>query len=157
MRNIPDVALTADHCLIHADGQDITDQGGTSFAAPLWAGFTALVNQQAAAYGNNPTGFINPAIYSIGSNSYPNGISAFHDVLSGNNEWSQSQSKFSAEVGYDLCTGWGTPDGQDMINFLSNPGTGLGTCRLPRVTRSVRAIHSLSYRAQQSLSQAGLR
>ena len=40
--------------------------GGTSCAAPLWAAFTALVNQQAAASGQAPVGFLNPALYSIG-------------------------------------------------------------------------------------------
>ena len=48
-RNIPDVALTADNVTAyHADGS-IDVFGGTSCAAPLWAGFMALVNQQAAS------------------------------------------------------------------------------------------------------------
>ena len=41
-------------------------EGGTSLAAPLWAGFMALVNQQAAANGQPPIGFVNPALYAIG-------------------------------------------------------------------------------------------
>ncbi len=50
MRNIPDVALTADiqMFLIWNNGQAV-QVGGTSAAAPLWAGFIALANQQAAA------------------------------------------------------------------------------------------------------------
>ena len=47
MRNTPDVALTADGVDVRSGGGDVT-VGGTSCAAPLWAGFTALINQQAA-------------------------------------------------------------------------------------------------------------
>ena len=39
---------------------------GTSCAAPLWAAFTALVNQQAIANGQAVVGFLNPALYTIG-------------------------------------------------------------------------------------------
>ena len=65
MRNVPDVALTADYVYVRADGED-NSVGGTSCAAPLWAGFTALVNQQATANNGTTVGFINPAIYAIG-------------------------------------------------------------------------------------------
>jgi len=116
-RNIPDVALTADNVyLIYGNGQS-GGMGGTSCAAPLWAGFMALVNQQAAANGKPPVGFINPAIYALaGSANYS---SCFHDVTSGNNTWSGSTSLFSATNGYDLCTGLGTPNGQNLINALA--------------------------------------
>ena len=49
MRNIPDVALTADNVYVRADGSD-QDEGGTSCATPLWAAFTALV--ESAGRGN---------------------------------------------------------------------------------------------------------
>ena len=119
-RSTPDVALTADHCLVYADGQNLTDRGGTSFAAPLWAGFTALVNQQIVEdYGAGSVGFINPAVYAIGANPsrYSND---FHDVETGNNEWSGSPNQFTATAGYDLCTGWGSPNGQSLVNDLAN-------------------------------------
>src|SRR5208283_60155 len=84
-RNTPDVALTADNVYVRADGSDY-NVGGTSCAAPLWAGFTALVNQQAATSGKPTVGFINPAVDAIGSGvNYP---SAFHDITTGNNTWS---------------------------------------------------------------------
>ncbi len=114
MRNTPDVALTADHCAVYVERQYLTDRGGTSFAAPLWAGFTALINQQLAQYGAASVGFINPAVYYIGNNE----PSDFHDVTKGNNTWSESLNKFSAVSGYDLCTGWGTPNGQRLINDI---------------------------------------
>ena len=116
-RNIPDVALTADHCWIFADRQSITGEGGTSFAAPLWAGFVALANQQAINIVKKTAGFINPLIYQAGTSSAYSYY--FHDIQSGNNEWTSSPTKFSAVTGYDLCTGWGTPKGQYLINLLS--------------------------------------
>ena len=66
MRNTPDVALTADNVYVRADATD-KDVGGTSCAAPLWAGFTALVNQQAVSYGRPTIGFANPALYDNGN------------------------------------------------------------------------------------------
>ena len=82
MRNTPDVALTADNVYVRADGSELQCRG-TSCAAPLWAGFTALVNQQAAATGEPAVGFINPAVDAIGSG--PNYTACFHDITTGNN------------------------------------------------------------------------
>jgi hypothetical protein len=116
MRNVPDVALTADNvCVVYNNGS-VGIIGGTSCAAPLWAGFTALINQQAAATSRAPVGFLNPAIYAIGKgSSYTN---AFHDTKTGNNFSKNSPTNFPAVAGYDLCTGWGTPNGTNLINAL---------------------------------------
>jgi hypothetical protein len=117
MRNVPDVALTADNVYVLYNNGSAAVFGGTSCAAPLWAGFTALVNQQAAAAGQAAVGFLNPALYSIGKGaSY---TTAFHDTTTGNNFWPSSSSKFSGVTGYDLCTGWGTPNGTNLINALA--------------------------------------
>ncbi len=81
MRNIPDVACLADVIiwLVANNGQQGAI-GGTSAAAPLWAGFTALVNQQAAASGKPYVGFINPAIYAIGGgHAYTTSFPRHHD------------------------------------------------------------------------------
>ena len=69
LRNIPDVALTAENIYTVSGGTGVGEGGtyGTSAAAPLWAGFMALVNQQAASLGYPPAGCINPAVYSIGN------------------------------------------------------------------------------------------
>jgi hypothetical protein len=68
------------------------------------------VNQQAVANGGSPVGFINPAIYTIGlGSSYG---ANFHDIISGTN------GSYSAETGYDLVTGWGSPNGTGLINSL---------------------------------------
>ena len=121
MRNVPDVALTADNIYVIADNGTGYSAGGTSAASPLWAGFTALVNQQAVANGGetNTIGFINPAIYAIGKST--NYTADFHDITTGNNTNLVSHTNFFAVPGYDLCTGWGTPTGQNLINNLAPP------------------------------------
>jgi len=116
-RNVPDVALTADDVFVIADGGIEYRERGTSCAAPLWAGFTALVNQLAANNSHAPVGFINPALYSIATG--PNYTNCFHDITSGNNRWSGSPGLFDATGGYDLCTGLGTPNGTNLIFALA--------------------------------------
>jgi hypothetical protein len=116
MRNIPDVALTADiqMYLVCNNGQAVV-VGGTSAAAPLWAGFIALANQQATSNAKPRVGFLNPPIYSIGKNgSYG---SDFNDILHGSNG-------YSAVTGYDLATGWGSPAGQHLIYDLTGTSGG---------------------------------
>src|SRR5579875_997475 len=111
-RNSPDVAAEANtDNYICSDGTCAGGWGGTSFAAPRWAGYLALVNQQSVANGKGTLGFINPTIYSIGlSSSYS---TDFHDITSGSN------GTYSAIKGYDLVTGWGSPNGTGLINALA--------------------------------------
>ncbi|HLX71274.1 MAG TPA: PKD domain-containing protein, partial [Verrucomicrobiae bacterium] len=118
MRNIPDVALTADNIfVVYTSGRSTQGSvGGTSCAAPLWAAFTALVNQQATASGKGTVGFANPAIYRIGAG--PSYNSCFHDTTTGNNIGTGTAGLYNATNGYDLCTGWGTPNGTNLINAL---------------------------------------
>ncbi len=118
MRNLPDVALTADNVYV-TYGQGVSGTfGGTSCAAPLWAGFAALVNQQAMASSRPTIGFINPAVYDIArSGRY---AADFHDITTGNNAKSScGSSMFPAVAGYDLATGLGTPNGLALINDLA--------------------------------------
>jgi uncharacterized repeat protein (TIGR01451 family) len=126
-RNVPDVALTADDVFVIADGGvGYTGVGGTSCASPLWAGFTALVNQLAALNSRSPVGFINPALYAIATGT--NYANCFHDIRTDNNRWSGSPNLFDATNGYDLCTGLGTPRGTNLIIALAasvNPITRL--------------------------------
>jgi subtilase family serine protease len=118
-RNIPDVALVGDNVLVIADGGlEYPGVGGTSCAAPLWAGFTALVNQQAAAVGHAPVGFINPTLYALAASPYYTNV--FHDTIKGDNTWSASPNTFFAVSNYDLCTGLGTPNGTNLINALTS-------------------------------------
>lgn len=109
-RNYPDVAMAAQNVEIFFQGST-TVEGGTSVAAPLWAGFAALVNQRSAQNGAGLMGFLNPTIYDIGltlgssNDLYSN---SFNDVTSGNNA-NGFGSGFNAVAGYDLVTGWGSP------------------------------------------------
>ena len=119
-RNIPDVALCADNVYVCYSNGWSASFGGTSCAAPLWAGFTALVNQQAAIQAMpSPVGFLNPALYGIGKSA--KAATVFHDTTTGNNTNTTSPTSFYAVPGYDLCTGWGTPNGLSMIQALVPP------------------------------------
>jgi subtilase family serine protease len=112
-RNGPDVSANANFTFyVCADQEACTENlyGGTSFAAPMWAGYLALANQQAVSNGAPTLGFINPALYSIGLGS--NYDADFHDVTSGGNT-------DGTTVGYDLSTGWGSPKGSALIAALS--------------------------------------
>ena len=112
LRNYPDVAAEANTNQFSCyDGFCSTGNGGTSFAAPQWAGFTAMANEQAVDKGEATVGFLDPIIYPIGlGSSYD---SDFHDVTSGNN------GKYSAVLGYDLVTGWGSFNGPNLIDTLT--------------------------------------
>ncbi len=107
-RNVPDIAAQADYLnYICYSGSCATNWGGTSFSAPRWAGFVALVNQSKKANGKAVMGFLNPTIYPIGlGSSYSNYL---HDISSGNNDCCSQSLWYNAVTGYDLVTGWGSP------------------------------------------------
>ena len=76
----------------------------------MWAGYLALANQQAAAKGDKPPGFINPTIYPLGlGKDY---TTAFHDITVGSNG-------LPATKGYDCASGWGSPNTSGLINALA--------------------------------------
>lgn len=116
-RNVPDVALTADNIFVVSSGGSEGIFGGTSAATPLWAGFMALANQQAAANNRPSVGFLAPLVYGLANTT--NYATCFHDIVAGNNTWDQSPANFFAVPGYDLCTGVGTPAGTPLINVLT--------------------------------------
>jgi hypothetical protein len=115
MRNSPDVAAPADNIWVMYNDGESTSAWGTSAAAPLWAGFTALANETAASNGYPRVGFLNPALYRAGNKNYS---AFFHDITTGNNTNMASPSLFQAVPGYDLCTGWGSPKGMNLIRWL---------------------------------------
>jgi subtilase family serine protease len=113
LRNGPDVAGNANFTYyVCADQTSCTanEYGGTSFAAPMWAGYLALANQQAATNGNT-IGYINPTMYPAAEGSSYS--TYLHDITSG------SCGTYSAAKGYDLCTGWGSPNTTGLINLLA--------------------------------------
>jgi subtilase family serine protease len=122
-RNGPDVSANSNFTFYVCADQTTCSAnlyGGTSFAAPMWAGYLALVNEQAINDSQPTLGFINPAIYDIGLSS--NYDTDFHDITVGTNG-------YTATTGYDLASGWGSPNGAALITGLisaySTPGFGL--------------------------------
>jgi subtilase family serine protease len=104
-RNGPDVSANANFTFYTCADQTAclaNDYGGTSFAAPMWAAYIALVNQQLASQGKGTIGFINPTIYAQNVTSVYD--TDFHDISSG------KSGSYSAVTGYDLVTGWGSPN-----------------------------------------------
>ena len=91
------------------DGQQLVI-GGTSAVAPLWAGLIALINQKLA----QPVGYLNPVLYSL-----PSGSAAFGDITVGNNDISGQNGPYQAGTGWDACTGWGSPNGANLLKALS--------------------------------------
>jgi kumamolisin len=117
LRNGPDVSANANFTFYTCADQttcEANEYGGTSFAAPMWAGYIALVNQQLAANGDAPIGFINPTIYAQNITSAY--AADFHDITSG------TSGSYSAVTGYDLVTGWGSPN-TGLINALAPTAT----------------------------------
>jgi kumamolisin len=113
LRNGPDVSANANFTFYVCSDQEgctANEEGGTSFAAPMWAGYIALVNQQLVADGYSPLGFINPDLYSFGVGTKYG--TDFHDIIKG------KSGSYSAEKGYDLVTGWGSPKGTGLISAL---------------------------------------
>jgi subtilase family serine protease len=116
-RNGPDVSGNANFTYyVCADQTTCTanEYGGTSFATPMWAGYLALANQQAAANGET-IGYINPTLYPAAEGSSYH--TYLHDITSG------SCGTYSAATGFDLCTGWGSPNTTGLINLLAPSST----------------------------------
>ncbi len=112
-RNGPDVSANANYTFYTCADQTTCNAnlyGGTSFAAPMWAAYLALANEQNLLNGSSTTlGFINPALYTIGLGA--NYATNFHDITTGGNT-------DGTTVGYDLSTGWGSPNGGALIASL---------------------------------------
>jgi len=111
-RDIPDISLGASAQLPgfwYSAGAPICCYGGTSFSAPMWAGFARVIEQEAGARLGN----LNPEIYHLAPMGA--GASGLRDVTSGNNS-SSGVTGFNAVAGYDLVTGWGSVD---MAKFAS--------------------------------------
>jgi kumamolisin len=105
-RGVPDVSGNADPASgysILVDGRSAVF-GGTSAVAPLWAALVALINQQLG----KPLGLFNASLYANAP-----GSKAFRDIVSGNN------GAYKATAGWDACTGFGSPNGQQLLALLT--------------------------------------
>jgi subtilase family serine protease len=128
-RQVPDVSANADpasgyaiYCTVNNAGCSAAgwlNVGGTSAAAPLWAGSMALINQYLLSKGKTVVGFANPALYGIfnAQQSLP----AFHDVTRGTNLY------YPAAAGYDMASGIGSPDINNLAQDLALVGSGSPT------------------------------
>lgn len=105
-RGVPDVSGDADpgsgyQIVVGGNWQAI---GGTSAVAPLWSGLAALLNQSLGTR----VGLLHPFIYTAAVRR-----SCFRDIVSGNN------GAYQAAVGWDACTGLGSPNGQQLRTALA--------------------------------------
>jgi kumamolisin len=113
-REVPDVSALGDP----NTGWDVYVVGswsvvaGTSAAAPLWAGLTALADQKLSEQGLPAVGFANLPIYAFGSAPERWPAKAFNDVTSGENLY------YAATPGWDPATGWGSPNAAGFVQDL---------------------------------------
>ena len=109
-RLVPDVSLTADPshgALLVLNGSPLAGGiGGTSWSAPVWAAFCALMNQSRTKAGKAALGFLPPLIYPLA------GTPCFRDITAGSN------GAYHAAKGYDMVTGIGVPDVETLISKL---------------------------------------
>jgi subtilase family serine protease len=125
--------------------EDLTVAGGTSFAAPIFSGIVALINQKAGY--TSGQGLINPTLYKLAA-SGTTYASAFHDITSGNNDCSAgspdcgSSAGFSAGTGYDQVTGLGSVDAFNLVTAwpASTGVTLIGTTTTISAANSAPAI-----------------
>ncbi len=90
--------------------------GGTSAGSPQWAAIFAIANQVRAAEDKGPLGFVNPTLYGLSASQKAND---FHDITTGNNMLGGTLPGNAAGAGYDLATGWGTPNVSNLVTDLS--------------------------------------
>jgi subtilase family serine protease len=105
-----------------SNNEYLTTAGGTSFAAPIFAGMVAVINQARGFTAGQGT--VNNTLYGLASNS-TNYASAFHDITGGNNECSAGgtycagagETEYTAGVGYDEASGLGSVDLYHMLTL----------------------------------------
>jgi kumamolisin len=116
-RCVPDVAANADRSIspygVVVDGK-IVAGGGTSAASPLWAALVALINAKLRV--RRPVGYLTPLLYRK-KRGKAVGAVVCKDVLSGDNATSRVGG-YSARVGYDAVSGWGTPNGRKLLSLF---------------------------------------
>lgn len=109
-RGVPDICGNADidtGYLIRVDGQTVPI-GGTSAVSPLWAGLIALLNQGRP----HPVGFIAPQLYALKP-----AAQALRDITVGDNSVNKVKG-YAGQVGWDPCTGLGSPSGANLLAAL---------------------------------------
>lgn len=110
-RLVPDVAAVADPFtgVKFVFKQQVVVGGGTSQAAPIWAGLTALINELLRESGIDPLGDLNPLLYGFAKGAAAQG---FRDIELGGNAISPGGT------GYDMVTGLGSPNVANLIKNI---------------------------------------
>jgi hypothetical protein len=140
--------------------------GGTSFAAPEFAGLLAVIEQKLATGGG--LGNINPSLYKLASNATTY-ASAFHDITTGNNQvpcttgspncptGSNPVIGYVAGTGYDQATGIGTVDANNLATAFAALVQTTGTKTAVTVTpgNSVAINEKLTFTATVTPNTAG--
>jgi kumamolisin len=106
---VPDVSASADPnegAYLVLNGK-VVQIGGTSWSAPTWAGFCALINEARGKAGKPFLPYLNPLIYPL------IGTSSFRDIVNGTN------GAYDAGPGYDMTTGIGVPNVAALIQALT--------------------------------------
>ncbi len=108
-RLVPDVSVTADPnegAFFVLNGQ-VRQIGGTSWSAPIWAGFCALINEARLKARKPALPFLNTLLYPL------MGTACFRDIQKGTN------GAYKAGRGYDMVTGIGVPNVKELIRTLT--------------------------------------
>lgn len=110
-RLTPDISAVADPFtgLQIIFDQQVIVGGGTSLAAPIWAGIAAVMNQYLTENGGRQLGDLNPLLYRLAEGAR---LPAFRDIVLGAN------AVALAGPGYDLVTGLGTPNVDNLVRDI---------------------------------------
>ncbi|MCQ4079359.1 hypothetical protein NGB36_01740 [Streptomyces sp. RB6PN25] len=82
--------------------------GGASAAAPNWAAFTAIYDNEAKAKSKPVFGYANPAIYTWPGPPATARLSTTSPAA--------ANGAYNAGSGYDMVTGWGSCNGADFLS-----------------------------------------
>ncbi len=110
-RLVPDIAAVADPFtgVKFVFGGEVVTGGGTSQAAPVWAGLAAIINQLLRQQGLAQLGDLNPLLYQVAKGS---AVPGFRDIELGGNAISPGG------VGYDMVTGLGSPNVENLVKNI---------------------------------------
>ena len=110
-RLVPDIAAVADPFtgVKFVFRQEVVVGGGTSQAAPVWAGLAAVINQSLRDQNMRPLGDFNPLLYQVARGS---AVPGFRDIELGGNAISPGGS------GYDMVTGLGSPNVENLVKNI---------------------------------------
>jgi kumamolisin len=131
-REVPDIAFDADpqtgYIINDLNNWDIV--GGTSAAAPLMAAFTADSNEFSLGNGGKRMGFANPFLYHQATAD----PAMFHDVTTGSNNLTAKVKNYKAKPRYDMASGWGSIDVNQMAQDLSTYSRSATKVQLTKIT-----------------------